>query len=387
MSVWATLVGQGVAQAAPSKDNWPTPPSAIPAGGRVLVLSPDGQSKSVAIGARKQMVIGRDPDVDVTLPDPRASRRHAQVVFDGLKYDVTDLNSTKGTFLDNNRLLPGVPETWRPGQSLRVGDHCLRLELQGAGQQAQPRPVASSFPAQQAPQGTLQSPGIQAGGILINASLEPDQLSVRPGEYVDCTMRIMNGQAQVDHFAVQVDGIPGDWVKRPDTATRLVPGDVGTITLRLSPPKLPSSTAGPHPFTVRVLSQVNPSQPVTLAGQLEVLPFYNLSIGLQPSTFTNKGQGQVTLANLGNAVETVALTGTDPSGTLLVGTPPGQIAVNPGEQRSVALTVRGKGGRSLVGNTAVLPFMINAMNARGEAQMTQGTVTIKPYLLPGPCPF
>lgn len=119
---------------------------------------------------------------------------------------------------------------------------------------------------------------------------------------------------------------------------------------------------------------------MTLAGQLEVMPFYNLSIGLQPSTFTNKGQGQVTLANLGNAAETVALSGTDPSGTLLVGTPPGQVAVSPGEQRSVALTVRGKGGRPLVGNTAVLPFTINAMNARGEAQMTQGTVKIKPFL-------
>ncbi|MHB1354901.1 MAG: protein kinase domain-containing protein [Anaerolineae bacterium] len=375
-----TLVGQGVAQATPSKDNWPTPPSAIPVGGRVLVLSPDGQSKSIAIGDRKQLVIGRDPGVDVMLSDTRVSRRHAQVVFDGLKYDVTDLNSTNGTFLDNNRLLPGVPETWRPGQSLRVGDHWLRLELQGAGPQAQPRVAPSSFPAQQAPQGTLQSPGIQAGGSLINASLEPDQLAVRPGEHIDCTVCIMNGQALVDHFSVQVDGIPADWVKRPDIATRLAPGDVGTITLRLSPPKLSASTAGQHPFTVRVLSQVNPSQPVILPGQLEVLPFYNLNVGLQPSTFTNKGQGQVTLVNQGNAAETVALTGADPSGTLLVGTPPGQVAINPGEQRTVALTVRSKGRRPLVGNTAILPFMINALNTRGEKQTTQGTIMVKPYL-------
>ncbi|MCE5257911.1 MAG: protein kinase [Chloroflexi bacterium] len=376
----ATLVGQGVAQAAPSKDQWPTPPSAIPVGGRILVLSPDGQSRSVQIGENKQLIIGRDPEADVVLPDQRVSRRHIQMTFDGAKYTLTDLNSTNGSFLDNNRLLPGIPEPWSPGQSLRIGDHWLRLELPGVGQGAQPKPVVDSFaqgPAQQAGYGaTAAGPA----GALISASLEPDQLTVRPGESTDCSVRIINQQAQVDHFNIAIEGIPPEWVSKPEGATRLAPGDVGSVTLRIAPPKAPSSLAGVRPFSIKVISQVNPSSPVTLAGQLTLHAFSDLRIGLQPNTYTNKGTGQLTLANMGNDKETITITGSDPAGALLVGAPSGQITVAPGQQQVAALSITSKSRRPFVGNPNVLPFMVSAQNARGEAQTAQGAITIKPYL-------
>ena len=40
---------------------------------------------------------------------------------------VTDLNSTNGTFLNDQRLGPGVGQPWLPGVSLRIGSYRLKF--------------------------------------------------------------------------------------------------------------------------------------------------------------------------------------------------------------------------------------------------------------------
>ena len=44
------------------------------------------------------------------------------------KVEVIDLDSTNGTQLEGNRLLPGIPAV-EASQALRIGDHWLKLEL------------------------------------------------------------------------------------------------------------------------------------------------------------------------------------------------------------------------------------------------------------------
>jgi len=51
-----------------------------------------------------QTVIGRDPDVGVTIPDDRLSRRHACIVRAGGNFLIEDLGSTNGTFIDGVRV-------------------------------------------------------------------------------------------------------------------------------------------------------------------------------------------------------------------------------------------------------------------------------------------
>lgn len=49
-------------------------------------------------------VIGRGSDADITIDDTGASRRHAEVLWDGERAMVRDLGSTNGTQLDGRRI-------------------------------------------------------------------------------------------------------------------------------------------------------------------------------------------------------------------------------------------------------------------------------------------
>jgi serine/threonine protein kinase len=107
----------------------PAPPSASTddlSQDRIQVLASDQTSRAVVI-THPSMTIGRDPECELPLDDPKASRRHARLDFDGQSYRVTDLNSTNGSYLSNARLTPGVAQVWNPEQTLRLGDTYLRL--------------------------------------------------------------------------------------------------------------------------------------------------------------------------------------------------------------------------------------------------------------------
>lgn len=49
-------------------------------------------------------VIGRDPHLEVSLPHPRISRQHAEVVYSGAQWILRDLDSANGIFVDGLRV-------------------------------------------------------------------------------------------------------------------------------------------------------------------------------------------------------------------------------------------------------------------------------------------
>jgi FhaA, N-terminal domain/FHA domain len=51
---------------------------------------------------KSRTVIGRGSDADVTIADTGASRRHAEILWDGERAMVRDMNSTNGTKLDGH---------------------------------------------------------------------------------------------------------------------------------------------------------------------------------------------------------------------------------------------------------------------------------------------
>jgi pSer/pThr/pTyr-binding forkhead associated (FHA) protein len=75
------------------------------------------------------LTIGRDPDCTIVIGYDRASRRHAQVSFDGQRYYVIDLESRNGTYLGQTRLAPNTPTPWDLKTPLRIGDIYFNLEI------------------------------------------------------------------------------------------------------------------------------------------------------------------------------------------------------------------------------------------------------------------
>ncbi|WP_292830733.1 DUF3662 and FHA domain-containing protein [Microbacterium sp.] len=54
--------------------------------------------------ARGRTVIGRGSDADITIPDAGTSRRHVEILWDGERAMVRDLQSTNGTILDGRKV-------------------------------------------------------------------------------------------------------------------------------------------------------------------------------------------------------------------------------------------------------------------------------------------
>jgi Protein of unknown function (DUF3662)/FHA domain len=82
--------------------------------------------------------IGRASDNDLSIANQRVSRYHAQVRWVAEGWLVYDLDSTNGTFVDDQPVTGANPRRLGPGSVLRLGDHELRAET------SVPEPAASS---------------------------------------------------------------------------------------------------------------------------------------------------------------------------------------------------------------------------------------------------
>ena len=70
--------------------------------------------------------IGRDPMADVAINDPELSRQHARLVETAVGYELEDLGSTNGTYVDG-QLIAGGPVPLQPGQEIALGSSVALL--------------------------------------------------------------------------------------------------------------------------------------------------------------------------------------------------------------------------------------------------------------------
>jgi ABC-type multidrug transport system ATPase subunit/pSer/pThr/pTyr-binding forkhead associated (FHA) protein len=82
-----------------------------------LILS-SGSPKEVEL-TRAEMIIGRDPSVDLPISSPAVSRRHARLSREGDAYVLEDLGSSNGTFVNDQKLVGR--RQLKSGDQIRLG--------------------------------------------------------------------------------------------------------------------------------------------------------------------------------------------------------------------------------------------------------------------------
>jgi pSer/pThr/pTyr-binding forkhead associated (FHA) protein len=87
---------------------------------RWLLIAPDGKRHVLQ---NAYITIGRNEDRDIFLEDPRISRRHAILQFEGGTWYLSDTRSTNGTFV--NGLMIGQRHILHPGDEITFGDTSL----------------------------------------------------------------------------------------------------------------------------------------------------------------------------------------------------------------------------------------------------------------------
>lgn len=86
-------------------------------------------------------IIGRAPASDLIINDARVSSRHAQLDCTETEGRITDLESTNGTLLNGEKIVPRVVIPLAIGDELLIGQHKLHVELTGAAPPSPPPPV------------------------------------------------------------------------------------------------------------------------------------------------------------------------------------------------------------------------------------------------------
>lgn len=87
---------------------------------RLVVERAPGHTPGMEYEIGTGAILGRGDQAEIRLDDPFASSRHAQIVVQGGSVIIEDLNSTNGTYL--NEELLGGPQPLHPGDRVRIGD-------------------------------------------------------------------------------------------------------------------------------------------------------------------------------------------------------------------------------------------------------------------------
>lgn len=88
-------------------------------------------------------VIGRTPDADIQIPVADVSRKHCQIAVAGSKVNLKDLNSSNGTYVNNQKV---AETTLRPGDRLTVGPFTFVVQIDGQPKDIKPVPSKPAAP-------------------------------------------------------------------------------------------------------------------------------------------------------------------------------------------------------------------------------------------------
>lgn len=313
------------------------PPNTTISGGtgsvpRLQVVDTQGQILQAVELSRSGLTIGRLAKNTVVLDDDMVSREHARVDWDGQQVTVTDLNSRNGSRLGATHLTPRTEQPWSWQEVLRIGPFWLRLESpQPAVLDAvavvlhDPEPVT-------AVQHTPADMASDKDSTRIGIVLEPTTLTLDAGQPAVVEVTLANFGRTVDHFTLEVEGVPARWIERPTAPLCLNPGDQTTTRIQVQVPPDPDIQAGDYPVTVRVYSRADPTDTGAARATWTVHSFSEQTpdvtppparvqqgeagsarpgIFLDPITlnilFDQPAEVAVTLANLGHIVDQVML--------------------------------------------------------------------------------
>jgi pSer/pThr/pTyr-binding forkhead associated (FHA) protein len=78
--------------------------SALPSGSALLVVRRGPNAGARFLLDANVTTVGRHPDADIFLDDVTVSRRHSEFLREGATFQIKDLGSLNGTYLDGNRI-------------------------------------------------------------------------------------------------------------------------------------------------------------------------------------------------------------------------------------------------------------------------------------------
>jgi serine/threonine protein kinase len=363
---------------------------------RIVFYSEKYPAKAVRVD-RDVLTIGRDNDSSIQLEGNVISRKHARIERFGNSYRFVDLGSRNGTWMGTTRLLPNVAEIWNTLNTIRLGDYWIKLESnvqQGRTTSYQvlnltnlddntvpSREDLEAFQANQvagiaiAPLPVLPA----AQHDLIKLTVLTPNVTVQAGQTSAISIEIHNLSTLVDHFVIEVYGLPPEWVQIQRDPIYLLPNNRETASITLNPPLKSTSSAGAHAFEIHVYARAQGIKSVSQQCVLNILPFYNFKTNLYPQRIKFRGRVEVEITNTGNTFDTFTVQARDREQAIQFQTDGRQFTLPPGKTEYIGIRAKGR-SRPFIGGQNILPFevLVNSEQPASLPQTQSGEMVVKP---------
>ena len=111
---------------------------------KLIISDPSkSDSKDILLG-EGEYLIGRESKCDICIKNTSVSREHAWLIISGQDVAIQDMRSSWGTFIDGIQIMGEVPIL--AGQSLKIGEVSIDLELHSAEDSGVPAPSPPILP-------------------------------------------------------------------------------------------------------------------------------------------------------------------------------------------------------------------------------------------------
>ncbi|MCB0032032.1 MAG: hypothetical protein KDE28_29180, partial [Anaerolineales bacterium] len=213
----------------------------------------------------------------------------------------------------------------------------------------------------------------------MSLTINPTNVKVEPGGRQIIQVDLLNTGATVDHFMVNVHGIPADWYTEPGNAVHLMPGASSMVSVTFHPPRQSSTRAGDYDYEIVARSQSRPNESASVTGRLTVGAFHDFRTDMRPATVRSGRNVRLLVQNTGNAPMSYVAIARDPSDTIQFEGNNRRLEVQPGERQTADIRVSAA-KRPFIGSTTTQPFSVELAAGDGAQKAQQGQLQIRPIL-------
>lgn len=197
--------------------------------------------------------------------------------------------------------------------------------------------------------------------MTVQAWFATNDAEIEPGSSIVLSLTLTNLSNVTDSFALTPSGLASGWTTIRPAYITLFGGAQETVDVELSPPRLPSTTAGPVALGVRVVPQSTPDDVETAELTLHVDLTYDRRISmLQPALRARRrATFELLVENQGNSQASCRMHLIDPTRRLDGDFDPPAVGIEPGGTALVRLKLHAT-RRQWERRSRSIPFRVEA---------------------------
>lgn len=210
-----------------------------------------------------------------------------------------------------------------------------------------------------------------------------DDVAAEPGTTVHLSLSLQNLGDATDSCTIVPAGLTASWVRVSRGNVTMFGGSQDTIDIQVTPPPLPTTSAGPTVIAVRIISQNDPDEAAVAEIVIDVSPFDDRRIvALQPvQRARRRASYEFMVENHGNGLANCRLRLIDATGRIDGSFDPPAVGVTPGGASLVRFKAKAK--RELFRRaTRTLDFEVDAEEQSHDPAVGAMSL-VQPPTIPG----